>query len=48
VFEVEDGAVDETIARVKSVMEGAASPAVDIDVQLVVDAGTGANWAQAH
>jgi DNA polymerase-1 len=48
VFEVEDAAVDETIARVRRVMEGAAHPAVRLDVPLIVDAGQGANWAQAH
>ena len=48
VFEVEDAAVDETIARVKHVMETAASPAVELDVPLIVDAGTGHNWAEAH
>jgi DNA polymerase-1 len=29
-------------------MEGAAHPAVHLDVPLVVDAGQGANWAEAH
>jgi DNA polymerase-1 len=48
VFEVEEGAVDETVARVKAVMEGAAAPAVALDVPLVVEAGVGANWAEAH
>jgi DNA polymerase-1 len=48
IFEVEDGAVDETIAVVKGIMEGAAHPAVHIDVPLIVDAGQGANWAEAH
>jgi DNA polymerase-1 len=48
VFEVEDSAVDETVARVKAVMEGAAAPAVEIDVPLVVDAGVGTSWAEAH
>ena len=48
VFEVEDSAVEETIARVKEVMESAASPAVELDVPLIVDAGTGHNWAEAH
>jgi len=47
-FEVETGAVDETIAVVRDVMERAALPAVKIDVPLSVDAGTGANWAEAH
>jgi len=48
VFEVEHAAVDETINRVKNIMENAAAPAVEIDVPLIVDAGTGANWAEAH
>ena len=48
VFEVEDKAVDETIARVKAIMEGACAPAVEIDVPLIVDAGVGLNWAEAH
>ncbi|GAB4265708.1 MAG: DNA polymerase I [Pararhodobacter sp.] len=48
VFEVQESAVDDTIARVKSVMESAAAPAVDIAVPLIVDAGVGQNWAEAH
>ncbi len=48
VFEVSEGAVDDTIARVRSVMQDAAAPAVTLDVPLVVDAGQGRNWAQAH
>ncbi|MCB1395774.1 MAG: DNA polymerase I, partial [Rhodobacteraceae bacterium] len=48
VFEVQDSAVEETIARVKTVMENAHRPAVEIDVPLIVDAGKGANWAEAH
>ncbi len=48
VFEVEKSAVDETVAAVRAVMEGAAMPAVHLDVPLVVDAGQGANWAEAH
>ena len=47
-FEVAEGAVEETVSRVKDVMEGAAMPAVKIDVPLIVDAGQGANWAEAH
>ena len=48
-FEVaEEAAVDETIARVRAVMEAAALPAVALDVPLVVDAGSGATWAAAH
>ncbi|WP_432449308.1 DNA polymerase I [Aliiroseovarius marinus] len=48
IFEVEDGAVDEVIEVVRNVMEGAAEPAIKLDVPLVVDAGIGMNWAEAH
>ncbi|WP_163847661.1 DNA polymerase I [Pseudooceanicola aestuarii] len=48
VFEVADGAQDDVIAAARKVMESAAEPAVKLDVPLVVDAGQGANWAQAH
>jgi len=48
IFEVDDAAVDETISVVRDVMEGAAHPAVHLDVPLTVDAGQGANWAEAH
>ena len=47
-FEVEDGAVEELIAVARGVMEGAAHPAVHLDVPLVVDAGQGAHWSDAH
>ncbi|MGB3147609.1 MAG: DNA polymerase I [Paracoccaceae bacterium] len=47
-FEVEEGAVDPLIAAARAVMEGAAHPAVHLSVPLVVDAGQGANWAEAH
>jgi DNA polymerase-1 len=47
-FEVEEAAVPDLIARAKEVMEGAAHPAVALDVPLTVDAGQGANWAEAH
>ncbi|MCV2892675.1 DNA polymerase I [Lentibacter sp. XHP0401] len=47
-FEVENEAVDGTIAVAREIMEGAAEPAVKIDVKLIVDAGQGANWAEAH
>ena len=47
-FEVEEGAVDRLIAVARDIMEGAAHPAVHLDVPLVVDAGQGANWAEAH
>ncbi|WP_234854134.1 DNA polymerase I [Paracoccus everestensis] len=48
VFEVRDDAVDDLIVAARAVMEGAADPAVKLSVPLVVDAGQGANWAEAH
>ena len=48
VFEVAEDAVDKTVAAVREVMEGAADPAVKLSVPLTVDAGQGANWAEAH
>ncbi|MCL6282740.1 DNA polymerase I [Ruegeria sp. 2012CJ41-6] len=47
-FEVSEDAVDATIEAARDVMEGASDPAVKLDVRLVVDAGKGANWAEAH
>lgn len=48
IFEVPEADVDETIKAVRDVMEGAADPAVKLDVPLVVDAGQGKTWAEAH
>ncbi len=47
-FEVDKGAAGDLIGIARDVMEGAATPAVHLDVPLVVDAGQGANWAEAH
>ena len=47
-FEVPEEAVEETIETARHVMETAADPAVHLDVKLVVDAGRGANWAEAY
>ncbi len=47
-FEVDENAVDQTVSVARSIMEGASDPAVELDVKLVVDAGQGANWAEAH
>jgi DNA polymerase-1 len=47
-FEVPMDAVDDTIAAVRNVMEGAAMPVVKLDVPILVDAGQGMNWAEAH
>jgi DNA polymerase-1 len=48
IFEVEEGAVDAATSAIRDVMEGAADPAVKLSVPLVVDAGVGTNWAEAH
>ncbi len=47
-FEVENGAEEALIDAARDVMENASDPVVKLDVKLSVDAGTGANWAQAH
>ena len=47
-FEVAEEAVEPLIVVAREVMESAALPAVQMAVPLVVDAGQGANWAQAH
>ncbi|WP_019584613.1 MULTISPECIES: DNA polymerase I [unclassified Thioalkalivibrio] len=44
VFEVADAAVEDLTTLVRQAMSGAA----DLDVELVVDVGTGANWDDAH
>ena len=43
-----EDSIDRLIEVARDVMQGAADPAVHLDVPLVVDAGQGANWAKAH
>jgi DNA polymerase-1 len=47
-FEVETSAAEELVGVAREVMEGACAPVLTLDVPLVVDAGQGANWAEAH
>ncbi len=47
-FEVAEDSVDTLIATAREVMEAAADPVVHLDVPLIVDAGQGAHWAEAH
>jgi len=47
-FEVDTGAAADLVTVAKEVMEGAAMPAVKLDVHLTVEAGQGPNWAAAH
>jgi DNA polymerase-1 len=48
IFEVPEEEVEKTTEVVKSVMENATRPAVNLSVPLTVDAGVGDNWGEAH
>lgn len=47
-FEVPEAEVETTITTIKDVMENAHAPAAELTVPLVVEAGVGLNWADAH
>ncbi len=47
-FEVPEAQLDTMIATVRPVMEGAMRPVMEMTVPLVVDAGTGHTWNEAH
>jgi DNA polymerase-1 len=48
VFEVPEGREEDAARVVRSVMSGAAEPAVTLDVPLDIDVGWGSNWGAAH
>ena len=48
IFEVDENAADRLIDTARDIMQGACEPVVILDVPLIVDAGRGANWAEAH
>ncbi|WP_430417194.1 DNA polymerase I [Parasphingorhabdus sp.] len=48
VFELPEGDVEAASAVIRSVMSGAAEPAVKLSVPLDVDIGTGKSWDEAH
>jgi DNA polymerase I len=48
IFEVDEGAADRLIDTARDIMQGACEPVLKLDVPLIVDAGRGANWAEAH
>jgi len=48
IFEAPKSEIAETCKVVSSIMEEAHQPAVDLSVPLVVEAGTGKNWDEAH
>ncbi len=47
-FEVPESEITNTISLVRGIMEQAHHPAVTLSVPLVVEAGNGANWDDAH
>ncbi|MFT6530728.1 MAG: DNA polymerase-1 [Limimaricola cinnabarinus] len=47
-FEVDEAEAEKLIPIAREVMEGAADPAVHLDVHLAAEAGQGPNWALAH
>jgi DNA polymerase I len=48
IFEVEEAAVEPLIGVVREVMQSACEPVMKLDVPLIVDAGMGDTWAEAH
>ena len=48
IFEAPDKEVDKAAKLIKSVMEKAALPAIEISVPLVVEARAADNWDAAH
>ena len=48
IFEAPEDSVDAVIALVTEIMQGAATPALELSVPLVVDAASGDSWAEAH
>ncbi|MGX0902349.1 DNA polymerase-1 [Roseovarius sp. MBR-79] len=48
IFEVDEGTVDRLTEVARDIMQSAPHPAIHLDVPLVVDAGSGTNWAEAH
>ena len=47
-FEVDDAVVEQTAGVVKTVMESACLPALQLSVPLTVDVGQGHSWGEAH
>ena len=48
IFEVSEEQSEQSVQLIKSVMENAASPVVQLSVPLVVDAGIADSWSEAH
>ena len=47
-FEVREEVADKLVALVQPLMQDAGKPAVMFKIPLVVDAGSGKSWAEAH
>jgi DNA polymerase-1 len=47
-FEAPEAEADDTARLVKAVMEGVRAPHCEASVPLVVEAGRGKNWDEAH
>jgi DNA polymerase-1 len=48
IFEVPEEQAEQSVQLIKSVMENAALPIVQLSVPLVVDAGIADSWSEAH
>jgi len=48
IFECPREAAEEAVTLIKSVMEGAAQPKLDLNVPLIADANMGMSWDEAH
>ena len=48
IFEVPKGEIEMTSSLVAKVMENACEPILKLSVPLVVEAGVGSNWSEAH
>ena len=48
IFEVDENAADKLIETARDIMQSACEPVLRLDVPLIVDGGTGNNWAEAH
>ena len=48
IFEVPIDEIDKTTALIKETMEKACEPILQLSVPLIVDAGVGNNWSEAH
>ena len=48
IFEVDAAIAEDAVEVIRTVMEAAASPVLDLAVPLVAEAGIADSWAEAH